>query len=266
MPVALLVCEGVARSLDVRLLGMLTRGLKVRVMPMGSKWGMANRILALRDVGVSAHALLDGNFTAAPTAGEAPVPWVEGGHQLGWRWGRKEVENYLLDPFVVDRAMGLQPPKRQHYDPGRYRATLAHIRDELTVHQAARVAIALSRPQRLASLDTDLALNQGAEAEYAQAILDRLATYRDACQIDDDRVLERFRALLAEHSSSGARYRDFLRCFAGKDLATALGLAAPAFNDLPAQVLRKIEKSAPIDLLDWLPEWGALVDAIAAVP
>lgn len=266
MPVALLVCEGVARSLDVRLIGMLTRGLKVRVMPMGSKWGMANRILALREVGVAAHALLDGDFTAAPTVGEAPVPWAEGGRQLGWRWGRKEVENYLLDPVVVDRVMDLQPPKRRPYDSGQYRETLERIRDELGVHQAARVAIALSRPQRLASLDTDLALNQGTEAEYSQAILHRLATYRDACQIDDARVLDRFRALLAEHSSSGARYRDFLRCFAGKDLATALGLAAPVFNDLPSQVLRKIEKSGPLDLLDWLPEWRALVDAIEAVP
>ncbi|MEW6284236.1 MAG: hypothetical protein AB1758_36820, partial [Candidatus Eremiobacterota bacterium] len=63
---------------------------------------------------------------------------------LGWTWARKEVENYLIDPGVVQRAVGPLPW---------YRNLLEGARDAIADYQAARTALSACRrsPKYMAS-------------------------------------------------------------------------------------------------------------------
>ena len=78
MPVSLLLCEGGANSPDVRVLKKLVAG-RCRVLPLGSKYGMGERIKARREaIGqTTVSGLLDGDFVAEWTAPDnIPRNWV----------------------------------------------------------------------------------------------------------------------------------------------------------------------------------------------
>ena len=111
MPVNLLLCEGGLNSPDVRLLSKLLAG-RCEVRAMGGKQGMGERIKARREsTGRKVvFGMLDGDFVehwAMPL--NRPRPWTIKDSKedvlIGWRWERKEVENYLVDPVIVHRAL-----------------------------------------------------------------------------------------------------------------------------------------------------------------
>src|SRR5262249_50855238 len=126
MPVTVLLCEGARDSPDARVLNKLHAGYGT-VQPIGSKFGMDSYILARREASPTAAVmgLRDGDFYRdwdAPS--DQPVPWSKqrpGGQmeRLGWSWARTEMENYLIDPEVVARALGPKAPP-----PDRYREIL----------------------------------------------------------------------------------------------------------------------------------------------
>src|SRR5437773_741494 len=101
MSVSLLICEGSANSPDARALNRILPGLGA-IQPLGGKYGMGDRIKARRDsLGhQTVYGLLDGDFVRdwnAPI--RRPKDWIVDSGQtfLGWRWERKEIENYLID-------------------------------------------------------------------------------------------------------------------------------------------------------------------------
>lgn len=111
MSVTVLLCEGIepgekpAQGLDGRLLNKLLAGI-CSVRPRGSKFYMEMNVRAARSDGAAGtFALLDGDFRyPVPAASAVPEAWIAGDAALlGWRWSRKEIENYLLDPLVVGR-------------------------------------------------------------------------------------------------------------------------------------------------------------------
>lgn len=139
MPVSLLLCEGIASSPDMRVLGKLLAG-RCEVRPFGGKYGMGEAIKGGRE-GIgrqTVFGVLDGDFPkdwSLPTG--KPRPWRASDNVvLGWRWERKEIENYLIDPVVVAKALGIAAPQLVNY-----KSALEAARDRLMYYQAARAAL-----------------------------------------------------------------------------------------------------------------------------
>jgi hypothetical protein len=136
MPVNILLCEGGPNSPDVRVLVKLLPG-RCEIRPMGGKYGMGERIKARREVlgGMVVFGILDGDFLGEwqePT--NAPREWIASdGEILGWRWERKEIENYLIDPTIVRRSM-----ETSAADEDQYLQALEDARNRIAVYQAAR--------------------------------------------------------------------------------------------------------------------------------
>lgn len=147
MPVTLLLCEGVVDSPDVRVLNKLLAGY-CTVQPVGSKFGMDTEVLVRRQVSPTATVmgLKDADFRrdwSAPS--DKPEPWsktLAGGRteRVGWSWARKELENYLIDPAVVMRALGPKAPPRE-----KYTEILDRAAAEVSDYTAARTALSLCR-------------------------------------------------------------------------------------------------------------------------
>ena len=144
MPVNILYCEGVAKSPDMQLISAIVPpGCVVR--PIGSKQGLAQRILGGLDVraGSTIAGLRDRDFDDddSPPSGN-PRNWqiADAGKQifLGWYWERKEIENYLIDPKIVKRSLGDNAPPASDY-----RIALQQSGEKIAAYTAARITLSL---------------------------------------------------------------------------------------------------------------------------
>jgi hypothetical protein len=232
---------------------------------MGGKYGMGMRILARREAysSLNVAGLLDGDFHAAwPAPKFAPASWTsaDGGIQFGWRWSRKEIENYLIDPAVVASALGRDAPFARDYE-----ALLREGADEIAAYQAARTALSNCRrqftdlpstwsPKRL---PTDVS-----PAACLTAIREVVARHSAEQAITSDEVTGRFEALSPDFADGGARIEDFLWTFSGDDILMTcanrlnnIGFASPrVFKE---KILLGIEASNQ-DVATWLDEWTRL--------
>ena len=83
-------------------------------MPIGSKHAMDAQVLVRREVSprTTVVGLKDADFDRDWNApADRPEAWTKrlpGARieRIGWCWARKEIENYLIDPVVVARALG----------------------------------------------------------------------------------------------------------------------------------------------------------------
>jgi len=108
--IARLLCEGMSGSLDARLLTALIAPGGPRVAPAGSKTALGAAAAALTQAKVPTRVMRDRDFDFEPGPdGTQPVEWTWSGEPVGWHWRRHEVENYLLDPALVERALGGRP-------------------------------------------------------------------------------------------------------------------------------------------------------------
>jgi len=267
-----LLCEGNMGGPDARVLNRILAG-RGEIKPLGGKYGMRERVKARREAmpQSTVYGLLDGDFPRvwAPPVGR-PKPWDADGTQLGWRWERKEIENYLLDPQVVRRALGAVAP-----DGGRYQAALERARDQICTYQAARLALTIHRPRfqplanefgrergRLRHIMPDDFSVAACEAGIQQAVSDHNAGQTVALQT----VATEFRSRCPECAVGGQRFSTYLVAFAGKDLLhamsedlRAMGFASPAV--FIEKVLQGLENT-PDDVASWLAEWTALRQAV----
>ncbi|MCD6305953.1 MAG: hypothetical protein J7M32_06650 [Deltaproteobacteria bacterium] len=279
MPVSLLLCEGGNNSPDARLLGKLLAGL-CEIRPMGGKYGMGERIKARREViGENAvFGLLDGDFQENwEQPQNRPRDWIIRGNEneilLGWRWERKEIENYLIDPVVVQRSLGKQAPGE-----GEYQQALESARDEIAVYQAARVALSACRP-RFRDLPSSFGKPRGKEKhtfpdelheEACRAGLETVvAGHQDSQLVTVEQVNEKFEELLPEFQPNGERFQHFLSAFAGKDLLWAMNgwCAGNGFNgawSFREKILIGISRT-DTNVWEWLPEWRALREAVSGL-
>lgn len=271
----LLFCEGGLNSPDVRILRRLLAG-RCEVLPGGSIHGMGDRIKAHREAlgGRQVAGVADGDFKVPWPAAAPPLQpeaWSGSDSEiLGWRWSRKEIENYIVDPEVVSRAL----PERALDRPG-YQRHLDAAADRLAAYQAARTALSSCR-RRLRPLPTSWGPERGQDKHpHPDDISDEgcrsglrttVEEYGAGQIVTPEEALDRYVALLPEFAATGQRRRDFLWTFAGKDLlyVMAAGLhelglgGGRAFKE---KVLLGIEK-AEDDISTWLPEWGALAAAV----
>jgi len=275
VPVSLLFCEGNAGSPDARILGKLLAG-RCELRPSGGKYGLGSLIKGARaTIGKDAvFGILDRDFPdgwGAPI--HSPVPWIASDHvRLGWRWERKEIENYLIDPDVVALALGAQAPP-----PDDYRCALERARDRLGIYQAARAALSECR-RRFSPLSCSFGRARGrdkhplpddaSEQVCRQGIEECVDAYNSKQSVTVARVSESFAERVPEFAAGGARHAHYLTAFAGKDLLWSLDQDLRDFGFtgvLPFQekVLMGIQNSAD-DIGAWLPEWKALQDQVDA--
>jgi len=269
MPVSLLLCEGSASSPDARVLNRILLGLGA-IQPLGGKYGMGERIKARRDVlrQNTVFGLLDGDFLAeweTPTC--RPRPWIGSDQTVfGWRWERKEIENYLIDPEVVGRSLGQTAPNN-----GDYQIALERARDRVSTYQAARLALVVHRP-RFQPMANAFGRERGAlghlmpddfsENTCLEGIRQTVGEHNDQQAIVMSAVESEFQTRRPECETGGARFSHFLTSFSGKDLLHAMSLDLQAFGfESPAvfleRVLRGIDNTSD-DVALWLEEWTAL--------
>ncbi|BAZ70566.1 hypothetical protein NIES4106_53610 (plasmid) [Fischerella sp. NIES-4106] len=283
MPVNILYCEGVAKSPDVRLLSLIIPpGCVVR--PIGSKQGLAQRILGAKDIrtGSTIAGLRDRDFDddQSPPQG-TPRNWqiTEGGKQipLGWYWERKEIENYLVDPKVVKRALGSEAPPLEEY-----RQALKASAQKIAVYTAARITLSLYLQNRPSPPNNswgeerdkkegyrfpkDKALT---EANCKSELNNIIKQYEQRLSSPKRNPLDDFERLLPTCCPGGSRFQNqnYITFFAGKDLLygmreqlSGFGFESPVvFREL---ILKGIEESTQ-DVWTWLLEWQRLRELIA---
>lgn len=188
-----------------------------------------------------------------------PVVWTIQGEMLGWQWRRKEIENYLVDPEVLTRALGWDAAKR-----GAYESSLERVLDDLGPATAARMALTACAPRKV-RLATDVRLG-AAEAELERDLVDIAAKYNEGARVEELALVETFRWCLPE-CRPGGRFRAQAReVFAGKNIVDRIQSTAGFDRELKnkdalfERVLVALERDAAPH--EWLPEWRALRGAV----
>ncbi|HAG83558.1 MAG TPA: hypothetical protein DCL61_21010 [Cyanobacteria bacterium UBA12227] len=282
MPVNILYCEGVAKSPDVRVISAIVPdGCVVR--PIGSKQGLAQRILGAKDVrtGSTVAGLRDRDFDdddSQPCGN--PRNWsINDGStrvQLGWYWERKEIENYLIDPKVVKRALGNNAPAAEQY-----RASLVAVSEKIAAYTAARITLSLylqnrpSPPYNSWGEERDkkegyrFPKDKGLTPVNCKAELNKIIKeYEQKLGTPKRNPNEEFERLLPTCTPGGSRFQNqnYLTFFAGKDLLYGMRSELSGFGfETPAvfieRILKGIEETAE-DVWTWLPEWQQLRELI----
>lgn len=264
MPVSVLLCEGVDNGPDVRLLGAILRGTGVSIEPSGGKDGFSNLVRSRRRQNPRVCGLSDGDFprkpeTWTPPTDAGPRVWKLQDAMLGWMWQRKEVENYFIDPDVLQRALRWDAAKRTAYV-----TQLERLLDALGHATAARIALTACAPRKL-RLDTAVPLD-ATEDKLREHLRERARVYNDGAGLDVAKLIEAFERHAPECLPGGRFRARALEVFAGKDVFARLqntsGFAAELKNKprLEETILDALLRDeAPHE---WLPEWTALRAAV----
>jgi len=269
--VSILYCEGVKKSSDIRVLSNLLAGVCI-IKPAGSKYGLDRKILFIRQEELLPNsgiaALKDRDFDQNDSKPvNCPLNWEirdnERYIQIGWSWERKEIENYLIDPEVVSRALGSKSPNIKDYQ-----AALENSAKTIADYTAARIALSLSRQSYLplnncwgSSCGQHSFPDKLSESDCRDEIKNIINNYEQVQIIRKEDVFNRFDRLLSVCRADGDRFQDFLTFFSGKDLLCAMKTALIRFRlgepfVFRERVIKGIEKSQ--DVWTWLPEWSEL--------
>ncbi len=269
MPVNILLCEG---RTDALVLNRIVGDVIGQVVPCEGKTGMPSRVMAHRQAhaGYLVAGIRDSDFDFAGQEPHAPQqrpqPWTStgGANCYGWRWERVEIENYLIDPAVVQRM-----PLERRPDAAAYQAALHQARDMLTCYTAARIALVLARPAPGRMPDS-----WGHESKLGHCFPCPADCTEDACRRAIDSIAtdyqarqlsrkpdELFEAVLPQCQAGGIRFQHYLTFFSGKDLLVAMREALIAWGFTPtefrATIIKCMERSTE-SVWEWLPEWAQL--------
>ncbi len=272
MPVSVLLCEGEDNSPDVRLLHAILRGTGVQVEPSGGKDGFVGLIRSRRRQSPGVCGIIDGDFPRNPGTWTEPVDpgprgWTmrDGEKELvlGWMWRRKEVENYLLDPDVLARALRWDPEMKS-----RYTKQLERVFDALGHVTAARIALTCCAPRRN-RLETQVRLD-ATKDELAQELQAKADAYTELARLDKDKLLQAFERHVPDCVGGGRFRQHAIEVFAGKNIRAKIQ-NTPGFNFDPVLKKPLALEERVLDALEhdaephaWLPEWAALRSAVEA--
>ncbi len=276
MPIETLYVEG---GLDAQVLGVLLAGV-----PKIKRGGSKNSLKPIvdrerRETKLSnVYYIRDRDFDFDPqpadepqaeTAGKTPVV-------LGWHWRRHEIENYLLDPVLVQAAL-------PQWKIDGYRAALSDAADAIREYQAARWAVGCARRSLPPHYELRTRPDDVTDHEYRLPAALDLAASRDwALKTAAAHGASIAGALAAEAVAKtcddfAARFTDgFCRSlgdvlvwFSGKDLIAGLGpwLASKGLSGAGSflYVLREWIRANPDRARDLLPEWAFFVNAVRNV-
>lgn len=270
MPVSLLFCEGGAASPDVRLLGLILRGAGVEVAPAGGKDGFRSLVRSWRGLaevearGPRVCGIIDGDFPRHPGAWsapleDAPLQWKvrENAAEvvLGWRWCRKEIENYFVDPAVLQRAFKWDDQARQSYTDH-----LEIVFSGLEVVTAARMALTASAPQRV-RVETELPLDLSPD-QAEEALAQRAKDHSEGASLDAAGLVRVFQDVLPDCRRGGKFRQHALSTFAGKNILSRIQNTAGFDRALKRRdaLFETILEALARDVSphSWLPEWSGL--------
>ena len=274
MSLSKLYCEGEDQGFDVRMLSYVLRGAQpgLVVEPWGGKESLPKAVISDRRRGLASAAICDGDFSRTEhmvTPPDGVMVWrtkmgsVE--HDIGWIWRRKEIENYLLDVEVLSAALQWSAEQR-----ARYEAVLQAAFERLSGCTAGRMALTICAPRKR-RLETSLPLGLE-EANLRGQLLERASNYNDEATIDSVRLGETFDRLLPRCKPGGDLFQRAAERFAGKDLLASLQ-QLPGISSIDKRlksrasiedaVIEGMDRAGPA-VIDWLPEWRSLHDAVAA--
>ncbi|WP_437675884.1 hypothetical protein [Sorangium sp. So ce131] len=258
---SVLLCEGEDNSPDVRLLHAILEGTGVTIEPWGGKEGLPSLIRRRRRQNPGICGLIDGDFPRdpgawMPAAAPRPAAWATPkGVQLGWAWRRKEVENYLLDPDVLARALRWDAAAKN-----RYVAQLEGVFDALGHATAARIALTCCAPRRN-RIDTHVRLDATKE-ELAEELRAKADEYAEHAHLDKNALVDAFERHLPDCLHGGRFRAHALEVFAGKNIfAKIQGTAGfdPVLKNQPELVERVLDALArDAEPHSWHSEWSAL--------
>lgn len=272
MPVTMLLVEG---ELDAQLLQPLLAGRPLIEAAKSSKNALAPRVRTERQKGqTGAHYLRDRDFDHEPPE-ETEIPGIDSEHEgsvLGWRWARHEIEKYMLEPLFVERCLDV--PKAE------YENAVLDASQRIRHYQAARWAIGHARSALPPAVKFRTRPDDAGDKEFFLPVrLEEAPCAQWACD-HAAAFLERSMSRLAEEfvSNTFAKYRDIfagggldhigsvLLWFSGKDIMLAIGdwLQIHGVNGPGAfrARLRDWMRANPDDVLNALPEWRALIEAL----
>ncbi|MFK0731762.1 MAG: hypothetical protein ACIWVG_11480 [Gloeotrichia echinulata HAB0833] len=283
MSISILYCEGFAKSPDVRVISaIIAPGCVVK--PIGSKQGLALRILGAKDAraGMTIAGLRDRDFDDDDSLpqGQPRDWWVTQNNikvSLGWYWERKEIENYLLDPKVVKRSLSNDAPPI-----GEYTTALQASAEKIGAYTAARITLSLylqNRPSPPSNSwgeerDTQTRIrfpkDKGlTEANCRSELNNIIKKYEQKLSLPKPNPLDEFERLLPTCRLGGSRFKNqnYITFFAGKDLLYGMreelarfGFVSPTI--FCKRILKGIEDSEE-DIWTWLPEWQRLRELIS---
>ena len=288
MPVAILLCEGNEQSPDIRILKKLL-GNTCLVQPHGSVRGLRERVEFARILlkSEAVFAIRDRDF---PKPGkwlledrDAVLLWETYGsdsqtHHWGWTWARKEIENYLIDPAIVQKSLEVHSHKNT-WDPKSfnlddYQKELERVKDFLAPYQAARIALAAAGKKPY--LPTQFGKPRGHNNYHFPDNYDKTACENQIRAIIQEHeqnaasaneVLENFRQIFMEECQSGKqRNLDYLYAFSGKDILWGMvpWFAKTPFKNIARfqeKILTGIER-AENSITLWCGEWNDLLTKV----
>jgi len=272
--VNILYCEGGKGSPDIRILSNLLAGTSCKLKSAKSKTGLGQKIQFIRqEIKSVVAALKDRDFDQNDSEPvNSPKDWTvkdnEKDIQIGWSWERKEIENYLIDPEVVSRALGSKSPNIEDYQ-----AALENSARTIADYTAARIALSVCwqsyfpLQNRWGNVGIDHAHSfppSLAESDCRYEIKNIVNNHKRVQPIEENKVMNSFDSLLYTCRVGGNRFKNFLTFFSGKDLLFGMkselnswGFQQP--SDFRERVVKGIENSPdPDNVWIWLPEWNQL--------
>jgi len=271
VPVNVLYCEGNSKSIDIRAIRQIVPK-DCKIQPLGGKnYGFEDKIISDRAINPRLAGLIDRDFDCRDfTPTNTPVEWPYQNVQIGWSWERKEIENYLIDPEVVQRALGHKAPPIDGYI-----TALKKSAETISAYTAARTALSCYRfkncwgnkvgkthelpPQNERDLGKNKCIDQ---------IKNIVEKNKGERIVKSENVVEKFENLLPSFRPNGFRFENFLTFFAGKDLLYVMKDRLREFgfeskepvDEFIERILIGIERSE--NIWTWLPEWEKLRELI----
>jgi len=247
-----LYCEGNSKSFDIRLLQQLFLG-SCLIKPIGGKfYGFEDKIISDRAINPKLAGLRDRDFDCRDfSIANEPIKWFYQNVQIGWFWERKEIENYLIDPEVVRRALGLKAQRMEEY-----KSALQKSAETISAYTAARTALSCYRFKNAWGESVDKKTHsfpQGLKLGKDQCrdkIREIVRNNKGDRIVEEQNVVDKFENLLRLYRPDGSRFQDFLTLFAGKDLLYVMKKDLQEFgfnstkdpiNEFLERVLKRIE-------------------------
>ncbi len=269
MSLNVLYCEGNSKIFDIRLLQQLFPG-SCLIKPIGGKfYGFEDKIISDRALNPKLAGLRDRDFDCRDfSIANEPIEWCYQNVQIGWFWERKEIENYLIDPEVVRRALGRKAPPMDEY-----KSALQRSAETISAYTAARTALSCYRFQNSwgDSVDQTHRFPQRSKLGKDQCrdkIREIVRKYKGDRIVEEQNVVDKFEKLLPLYRPGGSRFQNCLTFFAGKDLLYVMKNDLQKFgfnskdpiNEFLERVFQRIELSE--DVWTWMPEWQKLRESI----
>lgn len=258
----LVLCEGERQSPDVQLLAGIIGG-RAFVQPAGGRNGLPEAVESLQATGTNACAVSDGDLPRNVSDWSTWTPpttlqsfSLRNRPVVGWRYPRKEVENYLLDPNVLQRTRGWTDSRRDSYA-----AWLDGVFDKMGPCVAAEMALTASFPTRTRP---DLKVTPGADdATALRQLQRRVEDHNRGGSYDCDSTTRLYHQLLPL-CRPGGRLREFaMKLFPGKNALALVSQERGWREQLPtanaAELADLVSNAMAGAGHTWLPEWQELV-------